>query len=224
MRRLLLVVSLLACHLFGCAHARGLAVKVPAAVPEVHWFNESAALNPGSVDLFGTVPCGTWLAVESVTRGTAGFRILPHTPQEHEHPYIVGYSCLHLPDHLCPGGENMNWPDGLLGDRMNFIAPNGGPYHVIVAKAVQDETGTWIPTRGCDTVNIPTVGFPSNSEKAAPALEDLWAARARGRREGLLTAHAVASRTVYGRAVVRAGIEREIDRLPAQRVSSFDVQ
>jgi len=109
--------------------------------------------------LFGldAVPCGKWLAVTSVAPGRASFRILPHVPQEHKHPYLVGYECLHPPSNLCPGDEGMEWPDGVLGDKLIFLAPSGGPYHVIVAKYVQDKSGAWVPTRGCATVEIPAL-------------------------------------------------------------------
>jgi len=161
-------LALLSLATLGCAHAVTADAPRPArsALPAdadpvsagVHWFNWSVTPNLDSVGaLFGpdAVPCGTWLAVESVTPGRAEFRILPHIPSETKHPYIVGYACLHEPAHQCPGDEGMDWPDGVLGDRMTFLAPSGGPYFLIVAKYVQDKTGAWIPTRGCDTVVIP---------------------------------------------------------------------
>jgi len=115
---------------------------------------------PGGRFLFGSgseaVPCGKWLAVTSISPGRASFRILPHAPSESEHPYLVGYECLHPPSNLCPGDEGMEWPEGVLGDKLIFLAPSGGPYHVIVAKYVLVK-GEWVPTRACATVEVPAL-------------------------------------------------------------------
>lgn len=111
------------------------------------------------------VECGSWLAVTAVVPGQASFEILPHDPQEFDHPYLVAYVCLHEPDHVCPGGEWMVWPDGVLSDHFDFHTPAGGPYQLIVAKYVfvcDDEEkeppcpGRWVPTRACATVEMAT--------------------------------------------------------------------
>jgi len=123
-----------------------------------HWPTECEVSHPqpsGGALLLPDAPveCGSWLAVTAVVPGQASFRILPHE-LESPYPYLVGYECLHQPNHICPGDESMEWPNGPLGDVMLFNAPTGGPYRLIVAKYVLVEK-VWVPTRACSTVEVP---------------------------------------------------------------------